>query len=116
MKRHRNPQASVPKRPTPDNPSTLRLSAPPEPEARSRRPELEGYLIDLRLAVGRTDALASALVRYFDERHLVDADRVVAERRASHLVDLVAEAAVAAARELDLACEALEAEDTDERP
>src|SRR5215468_3638441 len=107
MTRHRNPRASVSKRPTPDNPGTLRLAPPPEPDVpdvRSLRPEFEGHMNGLRLAVGRADAVANALVRYFDERDVLD-DPDVAERRASHLVDMTAEAAVQACEELDLACE-----------
>jgi len=118
MKTHRNPRASVPKRPTPDNPRTPRLAAPPEPDVpdvRSLRPEFEGHMNGLRLAVGRADAAANALVRYFDERHVVDTDPDVAERRASHLVDLTAECADRACKELDLACETVGWEDADER-
>ncbi len=115
MKTHRNPRASVSKRPTPDNPGTPRLAASPEPDVRSLRPEFEGHMNGLRLAVGRADAVANALVRYFDERHVVDTDPDVAERRASHLVDLTAECADRACKELDLACETVGWEDTDER-
>ncbi len=115
MTRHRNPRASVSKRPTPDNPGTLRLAAPPESDVRSLRPEFEGHMNGLRLAVGRADAVANALVRYFDERHVVDTDPDVAERRASHLVDLTAECADRACKELDLACETVGWEDADER-
>jgi hypothetical protein len=114
MRRHRNPLTSVSKQPSPDNPGALRLAAPPEPEARSLRPEFEGHMNGLRLAVGRTDALANALVRYFDERDVLD-DPDVAERRASHLVDLTAECAVQACEELDLACETVGWEGDDER-
>jgi len=115
MQKHRNPRASVSKRPTPDNPGTLRLAAYPEPDVRSLRPEFEGHMNGLRLAIGRADAVANALVRYFDERHVVDTDPDVAERRASHLVDLTAECADRACKELDLACETVGWEDADER-
>jgi len=115
MNKHRNPPATLSKQPSPDNPSALRLAAPPEPEARSLRPEFEGHMNGLRLAVGRADAVANALVRYFDERHVVDTDPDVAERRASHLIDLTAECADRACKELDLACETVGWEDADER-
>ena len=73
MKRHRNPRASVPKRPTPDNPRTPRLAAPPEPDVpdvRSLRPEFEGHMNGLRLAVGRADAETLAEVSGWIEDRL----------------------------------------------
>ena len=68
----------------------------------------------LRLAVGRTDAVADALQRYFDERRATGPGADVAERRASHLIDLTAECAVKAIEELELACEAVGWEGADE--
>lgn len=111
MRNHRNPRASVSKQPTPDNPGAPRAthtsSAPTEADVRSSRPEFEYAMNGLRLSIGRTDALADALHRYFDERDIICADPVVAERRASHLIDLTAEAALQAIEELDRACEAV---------
>jgi hypothetical protein len=69
----------------------------------------------LRLALGRAEALTDAVHRYFDERHVGGADPDVAERRASHLIDMVAAATVEAAKELDLACETVGWEAADER-
>jgi hypothetical protein len=92
MNDHRNPRASVPKRPTPDN-------LAPRVDAR----DFEYHMNGLRLSVGRADALADALRRYFDER---DHDEV-AERRVSHLVDLTAETAERAVDELERACDAM---------
>jgi len=113
MSRHRNPRATVPKRPIPDNPGARTL--PPEPDERSWRPEFEGHMNGLRLALGRAEALTDALVRYFDERHVTGSDDDIAERRVSHLIDLAAAATVEATKELDLACETVGWEDADER-
>jgi hypothetical protein len=79
--------------------------------ARVSRADFEYHMNGLRLSVGRTDALADALRRYFDERD----DDEVAEQRVSHLIDLTAEAAERATKELDLACEAVGWEGADER-
>ena len=87
MSRHRNPRASVPKRPTPDNPGAR--TVPPEPDERSWRPEFEGHMNDLRLALGRAEALTDALVRYFDERHVTGADDDVAEHVAVALAKML---------------------------
>src|SRR3954468_20253583 len=118
MEKHRNPRASVSKQPTPDNPGTLRIartSAPStEDGARSSRPDFEYHMNGLRLAIGRTDAVADALQRYFDERRVTGAGADIAERRASHLIDLTAECAVHAYEELELACEAVGWEGADE--
>jgi hypothetical protein len=69
----------------------------------------------LRLAVGRADAVANALVRYFDERNVINTDPDIDERRASHRIDMTAEAAARATKELDLACETVGWEAADER-
>ncbi len=114
MSRHRNPRASVSKRPTPDNPGARTVHH--EPNARSWRPEFEGHMNGLRLALGRAEALTDSLARYYDERHVGGADPDVAERRVSHLIDMVAVATVEATKELDLACETVGWEAADERP
>jgi hypothetical protein len=121
MSKHRNPRASVSKQPTPDNPVTLRIAhisaASTEDDARNARnsrPDFEYHMNGLRLAIGRTDAVADALQRYFDERRVTGPGADVAERRASHLIDMTAECAVRACDELELACEAIGWEGDDE--
>jgi len=79
------------------------------------RPEFEYHMNGVRLSIGRTDPLADALVRYYDERRLIGEDYDVVERRASHLIDMIAEAAVRAIEELDRACAAVGLEAADER-
>ena len=116
MHRHRNPQARLSTRPTPDNDPTPPRDREEKVVAKQvSRPDFEYHMNGLRLAVGRTDAVADALQRYFDERQVGSADPDVAERRASHLIDLTAECAVHACEELDLACEAVGREAADER-
>ncbi len=73
------------------------------PEAPSRA-EYDSHVSEVRLAMGRTDALADVLQRYYDVRC---GDPDVVERRVSHLIDLTAEAAVQAMEALDRAGDSL---------
>jgi hypothetical protein len=90
MPKHRNPQARLSKPPSHDNDLTPR--------------EARGALLDgfngLRYAVGRTDALADAVFRAYDERRVEGEDDYV-EERISHLVDATTEAATNALDKLD---------------
>lgn len=70
--------------------------------------EFEGHVNGLRLALGRVDALADALVRCYDERRLGGDEGDVIERRVSHLIDLTGEEVAKAVEELAKAAEALE--------
>lgn len=116
MRKHRNPRARLSTRPTPDNdPAPPRDREEKVVAKKVSRPDFEYYMSGLRLAIGRTEAVADALQRYFDEREGGSDDPNVAERRASHLIDLTAECAVRACKELDLACEAVGREAADER-
>jgi chemotaxis regulatin CheY-phosphate phosphatase CheZ len=103
MRNHRNPQARLPKPPTPDN-HAPRTSA-----------EFDGHVNELRKALGRVDALTDALQRSFDQRHVDEVDSDVVERRTSYLIDMTAEAALRAFDELNRAGDALGSEDADER-
>ena len=106
MEKHRNLRQRLSKPSSPDNPGILRIArtsaASTEADARNSRPDFEYHMNGLRLAIGRTDAVADALQRYFDERRVTGPDADVAERRASHLIDLTAECAVKAIEELEL--------------
>jgi hypothetical protein len=94
MRRHRNPQARLSKPPSPDNDPT------PTRDRAVRAPILEHGLDGLRNAVGRTDALADAVFRVYDERRVGGEDDRV-EERVSHLIDATTEAATKALEELD---------------
>jgi hypothetical protein len=115
MAKHRNPQARLSKPPSPDNdPTPTRDRA-----VRAVRASLlEHGLDDLRNAVGRTDALADAVFRVYDERRVGGEDDRV-EERVSHLIDATTEAATKALEELDQLRADLagqpSAEDADER-
>ena len=61
---------------------------------------LEDGLNGLRSAVGRTDALADAVFRVYDERRVEGEDDRV-EERMSHLIDATTEAATKALDQLD---------------
>jgi hypothetical protein len=116
MTRHRNPRASVSKRPTPDNPGALNAGAP---EAPARRPprtgaEFDSHVDELREALGRVDALGDSLKQSFDQRHVDGANREVVDRRASYLIDMMAEAAQRAFDELNRVGDALGSGDADE--
>jgi hypothetical protein len=93
MQRHRNPQARLPK------PSSPR---PPQTSA-----EFDGHVNELREALGRVDALATALKESFDQRHGSGVDEGVVDRRTSYLIDMTAEAAQRALIELNRAGYAL---------
>jgi hypothetical protein len=73
--------------------------------------EFDGHVNELRDALGRVDALADALQRSFDQRHIGGADPDVVDRRTSYLIDLTAEAALRAFDELNHAGDALGSED-----
>lgn len=76
MRRHRNPRASVSKRPTPDNHGAPNTGTrPPRTSA-----EFDGHVDELREALGRVDALTDALKRSFDERHNDGADLDIVDR------------------------------------
>jgi hypothetical protein len=77
--------------------------------------EFDGHVNELRSALGRVDALADALQRSFDQRHVGASDHGVIDRRKSFLIDLTAEAALRALDELNRAGDALGSEDADER-
>jgi len=102
MRRHRYPQARLPKPPTPYNHTTPRTSA-----------EFDSHVNGLRKALGRVDALADALQRSFDQRHGDDADAVIVDRRTSYLIDMTSEAALLAFDELNRAGDALGSEGAD---
>ena len=112
MTKHRNPQARLSKPPSPDNDPT------PTRDRAVRALLLEHGLDDLRNAVGRTDALADAVFRVYDERRVGGEDDRV-EERVSHLIDATTEAATKALEELDRLRADLagqpSAEDADER-
>jgi len=95
MTEHRNPQARLSKPPSPDNdPTPTRDRAVC---ASLREHSLDG----LRHAVWRSDKLADAVFRVYDERRVRGEDDRV-EERGSHLIDATTEAATQALEELDL--------------
>jgi hypothetical protein len=108
MPSHRNPRQRLTKPPSPDNHDDPTLTAgtitksPPRTSA-----EFDGHVNELRSALGRVDALADALVRSFDQRHVGESDHDVIDRRTSFLLDVTAEAAARALDELNRAGEAL---------
>jgi hypothetical protein len=69
---------------------TKAVTKRPSGSSRPSRAEFDSHVNDLRLALGRADALADALVRYYDERRVSGVDPDVAERRVSHLIDMAA--------------------------
>jgi len=114
MKQHRNPRQRLSKPPTPDNAA----EPTPERDRAVRARTIADGLNDLRETIGRTDALANAVVRVYDERAGGEDDPRV-EERVSYLIDCAAASAAKALMELDQFREELEAmssaEGADER-